>query len=283
MLTRSSDLFIVYEKIISNMKNNKSNKNVPALTRGIKVLELLAEEESELSLKSIAERLDIPTPSLWRILGVLREMGYLLFDEDKKTYRLGFKFLYLCNVFMSRMGFRSQARGYLKKLMELSGETAELSARVKDQLILIEQVEGPETVRLFSRIGSAYPYFHATAPGKVYLAHMTGEKLKRVMGRMGLPRITDYTITDFQDLENELKTVRKDGYAVDEQEMRMGVIRISAPVYDKRGRVVACLGVAAPSFRITSKNFENIGKWSKELAQELSAELKTHNATDWSV
>ena len=263
------------------MKNTNANKNVPALTRGLKVLELLAEEEPELSLKSIAERLDIPTPSLWRILGVLKEKGYLLFDEDKKTYRLGFKFLYLGNVFMSRMGFRSQARGYLKKLMELSGETAELSARVKDQLILIEQVEGPEAVRLFSRIGSAYPYFHATAPGKVYLAHMTGEKLKRVMDRMGLPRITDHTITDFQDLEEELKAVRKDGYAVDEQEMRMGVVRISAPVYDKKGRVVACLGVAAPSFRITTENHDKIGKWSRKLAQELSAELKTQAGTEW--
>ena len=263
------------------MKNNNSNKNVPALTRGLKVLELLAEEEPELSLKSIAERLNIPTPSLWRILGVLREKGYLLFDEDKKTYRLGFKFLYLGNVFMSRMGFRSQAREYLKKLMELTGETAELSARIKDQLILIDQVEGPDAVRLFSRIGSAYPYFHATAPGKVYLAYMTPEKLKRVMNRMGLPRITEHTITDFQVLEKELKELRKNGYAVDEQEMRMGVVRISAPVYDKNGKVVACLGVAAPSFRITFQNREKIGKRSRKLARELSAELQAQAGAEW--
>jgi DNA-binding IclR family transcriptional regulator len=179
------------------------------------------------------------------------------------------------------MGFRSQARGYLKKLMELTGETAELSARVKDQLILIEQVEGPEAVRLFSRIGSAYPYFHATAPGKVYLAHMTGEKLKRVMDRMGLPRITEHTITDFQVLEKELKAAKKNGYALDEQEMRMGVVRVSAPVYDKKGKVVACLGVAAPSFRITAQNRDKIGKWSKKLAQELSTELQAQTGGDW--
>ncbi len=251
------------------------------MTRGLKVLELLAEEESELSLKSIAERLRIPVPSLWRILGVLRENGYLLFDEDRRTYRLGFKFLYLGNVFMSRMGFRSQARGYLKKLTEWSGETAELSARVKDQLILIEQVEGPEAVRLFSRIGSAYPYFHATAPGKVYLAHMGKEKLKGVMDRLGLPRITDYTITDFQVLEKELKTVRGNGYASDDEEMRIGVVRISAPVYDKEGKVVACLGAAVPSFRMNARKRKMIGKWSKELAQELSTELQGQSSAEW--
>lgn len=255
------------------MKYNIKNQIAPALARGLKVLELLAQEESELSLKSISERLIIPTPSLWRILCVLRDNGYLLYDENKKTYRLGFKFLYLGNILLNRMGFRSQARGYLKQLVELTGETAELSTRVKDQLILIDQVEGPEAVRLFSRIGSAYPYFHATAPGKVYLTHITGEKLKRVMDRMGLPRITKHTITKFTELENELKSVKERGYGFDRQEMRIGVSRIASPVYDQMGNIMACLGVAGPSFRITIKNLEKIGKWTKDLAEKLSAEL----------
>ena len=128
---------------------------VPALARGLRVLELMAREESELTLKSIGERLVIPIPSLWRILSVLRENGYVIFDQEQKTYRLGFKFLYLGNILLNRMGFRSQARGYLKRMVELSGETAELSARVKDQLILIDEMEGPEAVRLFSRVHSA--------------------------------------------------------------------------------------------------------------------------------
>jgi DNA-binding IclR family transcriptional regulator len=255
------------------MKNISQTQMSPALSRGLKVLELLAQEESELSLKSISERLNIPTPSLWRILWILRDNGYLIFDQDKKTYRLGFKFLYLGNILLNRMGFRSQAREYLKQLVDLTGETAELSARVKDQLILIDQVEGPEAIRLFSRIGSAYPYFHATAPGKVYLAHMTGEKCKRVMDRMGLPKITRFTITNFTDLENVLKLVKEKGFGFDRQEMRIGVSRIAAPVYDQTGKIVACLGVAGPSFRITSKNYEKIGKWTKNLADQLSKEL----------
>jgi len=254
---------------------------VPALDRGLRVLELMAQEESELSLKSISERLVIPVPSLWRILSVLREKGYVIFDREQKTYRLGFKFLYLGNVLLNRMGFRSQARGYLKRMVEVSGETAELSARVKDQLVLIDEMEGPEAVRLFSRIGSAYPYFHATAPGKVYLAHMTREKLRRVMDRMGLPKITECTITDFEDLEKELNEFKKKGYAVDREEMRVGVCRIAAPVYDHKGVISACLGVAGPSFRITTDNSEKIGKWAKKLARQLSLELKDQSGAGW--
>jgi DNA-binding IclR family transcriptional regulator len=263
------------------MKSMPTNHYAPALARGLEVLELLAQEDTELSLTSISERLAIPTPSLWRILSVLRDRGYLLFDRDKKTYRLSFKFFYLSNMLLSGMGFRSQARGYLRQLVELSGETAELSARVKDQLVLIDQAEGPEAVRLFSRIGSAYPYFHATAPGKVYLAHMGGEKLKRVMERMGLPKITQYTITSLTALESELKSIRRRGYGFDHQEMRLGVSRIAAPVYDGSGNLAACLGCAGPSFRITSKNQGQMGVWTKELADQLSAELNNQTGTRW--
>jgi IclR family KDG regulon transcriptional repressor len=267
--------------IISHMKTQTANRKAPALERGLKVLELLAEETSELGLKSIAHTLNIPVPSLWRILGVLRENGYVLFDPGRKTYRLGFKFLYLGNIVLNRMGFRSQARGYLKQLVEQTGETAELSARVKDQLILIDQVEGPDAVRLFSRVGSAYPYFHATAPGKVYLAHIDRDKLQSVMTRMGLPKITEHTITRLDVLEDELKSVAQNGFASDTEEMRAGVCRVASPVYDKTDKVAACLGIAAPSFRIQKGDYERIGDIIKNLALELSAELKEQNAADW--
>ncbi|MBW1783945.1 MAG: IclR family transcriptional regulator [Deltaproteobacteria bacterium] len=263
------------------MKMLSANQKAPALERGLKVLELLADEGSELGLKSIAQKLNIPVPSLWRILGVLRENGYVLFDPDKKTYRLGFKFLYLGNVVLNRIGFRSQARGYLKRLVELTGETAELSARIKDQLILIEQVEGPEAVRLFSRVGSAYPYFHATAPGKVYLAHIDRDKLTRVMTRMGLPKITKHTVTRLDVLADELKLIAERGFASDTEEMREGVCRIASPVYDKTGKIVACLGIAAPAFRIKSRDYERIGNIIKDLAQELTDELHVQNGPDW--
>ena len=258
-----------------------TNQKAPALERGLRILELLAEDGTEMGLKSIAQKLDIPVPSLWRLLGVLRENGYVLFDPDRKTYRPGFKFLYLGNAVLNRMGFRSQARGYLKRLVKLTGETAELSARIKDQLILIEQVEGPEAVRLFSRVGSAYPYFHATAPGKVYLAHIDKAKLTRIMTRMGLPKITEHTVTRMDILVDELERIAQQGFASDTEEMREGVCRIASPVYDKTGKVAACLGIAAPAYRVSGQDYERIGDIIKGLAQELSLQLTQHNVPDW--
>lgn len=262
-------LYISYMKL---PVQNKAKSKAPALTRGLGILELLAEVENELNFKSIRDRLAIPGPSLWRLLEVLRQNDYVVYDPESRTYRLGFKFLYLGNVVLNRMGFRSQARGYLKKLVDLTGETAELSARVKDELILLDQVESPDAVRLFSRIGSSYPYFHATAPGKMYLAHMGEEKLQHVMNRIGLASITEYTHTDLGLLKKELEKIRDQGYAVDDQEMRLGVFRIASPVFDRKGRITACIGVAGPSFRLNKDKEKSIGAIVRDVAQELSGE-----------
>jgi DNA-binding IclR family transcriptional regulator len=249
------------------------DSQAPALTRGLKILELLAREEVELSFAAIKNALQIPAPSLWRLLNVLRESGYVIYDPARHTYRPGFMFLYMGNVLLHRIGFRSEAREHLKRLVELTGETAELSARVKDELVLLDQVESPDPVRLYSRIGSTYPYFHATAPGKVYLAHLSEEKLERVIDRIGLPSITEFTGTDLASLKEELKQIRADGYAVDNQEMRLGVFRIASPVFDQKGRIIACLGVAGPSFRLAKERERPMGMHVAQVAGELNREV----------
>ena len=244
-----------------------------ALERGLRIIELLAEEDTELTLKEIGRRLGIPSPSLWRLLSLLKERGYVIYDPDKRTYRLGFKFLYMGNVLLGGAGYRSQAREHLKELVALTGETAELSSRIKDQLVLIDQVEGPDAIRLFSRVGSAYPYFHATAPGKVYLAHLEKEKFYRVMEKMGLPAITPYTKTDIKELDRELDRVRERGFAVDHQELRVGVSRVAAPLYGKDRQVMACVGVAGPSFRLTPQKEEEVGRAVLMVAKRIMKEI----------
>ncbi|VBB46273.1 IclR helix-turn-helix domain protein [uncultured Desulfatiglans sp.] len=251
----------------------ENQRGAPALSRGLKILEVLAAADGELSFSSLKETSQVPGPSLWRLLHVLRDTGYVLYDPKNHTYRLGYKFLYMRNLLLDRIGFRSEARHYLRKLVDLTGETAEFSGRVKDELVLLDQDESPQAVRLFSRIGSTYPYFHATAPGKVYLAYMPEGRLESVIERIGLPAITEYTVTDFGVLKQQLAKVRAEGYAVDHQEMRLGVFRIASPVFGADGKVVACLGVAGPSFRLDDEKENFIGGAVKHVAEELSREV----------
>jgi len=252
-------------------KPSEPKSPVPSLTRALRVLDALTEDPVERSLSELSRELRIPSASLWRILKVLVDQAYIIFDKKRRTYRLGFKLMYMGNLMLNGSRFRSQGREYLRKLADRTGETAELDVRIRDQLVLIDQVTSPHAVYLYSHVGSAMPFFHATAPGKVYLAHTEPDKLRSVMGKLGFPRLTPRTIQDLDALEKELKTVRSDGYAIDREEMREGVGRVAAPVFDASGAISACLAVACPAFRLNDpKKREAYGCAVKEIAQEMT-------------
>jgi IclR family KDG regulon transcriptional repressor len=254
--------------------NREPRSRALSLSRGLDVIEILAKNREELSFNDILQEVRVPSSSLWRVLQVLRQRGYVHFDERRRTFRIGFQFLYMGNILMDGFGYRSLARDYLKKLAKESGETTELDVRIRDQLILIDQVEGPDAVRLYSHPGSVIPYFHATAPGKVYLAHMEEEKLRQGAKKLGLPRLTVHTIYLLEQLEKEIDEVKARGYAYDFEELREGVCRISAPIYDRENCVLGCFTIACPSFRLDKNGDrkDDLGLLVKRIAFEFSKE-----------
>jgi IclR family acetate operon transcriptional repressor len=179
--------------------------------------------------------------------------------------------MYMGNALFTGAHFRSQAREHLKKLAEATGETAELDVRIRDQLVLIDQVTGPSAVYLYSHPGSAIPYFHATAPGKIYLAHLEKEKVRNIMKNLGFPKLTPHTIQDLDQLEKEIEKVKIDGYAVDIEEMREGVGRVAAPVYDESNGIMACIAIVCPAFKLKEQNKTyEYGQCVKRIASDIS-------------
>ncbi|MFH1137295.1 MAG: IclR family transcriptional regulator [Pseudomonadota bacterium] len=254
------------------MKESDNSKSpAPALTRALAVLEALAQDPYEMNQAELAEKLDIPPASLWRILKVLTDGEYLILDRKRHTYRFGFKLMRLGSAMLNEGHFRSQGREFLRKLSDQTGETAELDVRIRDQLVLIDQVVGANAVYLYSHIGSTMPYFHATAPGKVFLSRMERTKLHRVMNKIGFPRLTPHTIQDLEALERELARVAAAGYAIDVEEMREGVGRAAAPVMDDHDRIVGVIAIACPAFRLREPGLAlEYGRLVKEAADEMS-------------
>ena len=251
------------------MKPRKS-VNAPAVDRALDIIELLAASERELALSEIVRRTGIPRQSLIRILNTLCNRGIVDRGEQRGFYGLGMKLLYLGNRLQDNILLRSIARPLMQELEEKTHKTVELSTLDQDQLVLIEQVEGTEGIRLYTHIGSAYPYFHAVAVGKIYLAHMEPEKRHKVLDKIGLPAVTEHTITDMNGLETELLKVRKDGYAFEDQELRKGVRRVVAPIYDFRNDLAGCIGIAATLFSLELEDREYLGSIVKEAANKIS-------------
>ncbi|MFH1627991.1 MAG: IclR family transcriptional regulator [Pseudomonadota bacterium] len=250
--------------------SEKKPAHAPAVDRALDVIELLAVCEKELHLSEILAKLTIPRQSLFRILTTLCDRGIVDRSGQRGFYRLGMKLLYLGNRLQDNIRLRSVARPFMQDLAEKTNKTVELSTLDRDQLVLIEQIEGTEGIRLYTRIGSAYPYFHAVAVGKIYLANMEAEKRHKVLSTIGLPVVTEHTITNMDQLEKELTGVAEKGYAFEDQELRNGVRRIVAPIYDYRDHLVGCVGIAATIFSFEMDDKENLGRQVVETASRIS-------------
>lgn len=255
--------------MVHNMEQKKSVRT-PAVDRALDVIELMASSKGDLPLSEIIKRVNIPRQSLIRILNTLCDRGIVDKTDQRGFYRLGMKLLYLGHRIQDKIVLRSVALPFMHELAEKTTKTIELSTLDRDQLILIEQVEGSEGVRLYSRIGSVYPYFHALAVGKIYLAHMDPEKRQKVLDKIGLPAVTEHTITEMSKLEEELLRVQEDGYAFEDQELRKGVRRVVAPICDFRNDLAGCIGIAATLFSFELEDRDRLGQMAVETASKIS-------------
>lgn len=250
--------------------SKKNPSHAPAVDRALDVIALLAGSENALPLSEMLTKLAIPRQSLIRILNTLCDRGVVDRTGQRGFYRLGMRLLYFGDRLQDMIRLRSIGRPLMEELAEKTHKTVELSTLDRNQLVLIEQIEGTEGIRLYTRIGNAYPYFHAVAVGKIYLAHMEVEKRQKVLATIGLPPVTEHTITDINQLEEELIGIREKGYAFEDQELRKGVRRIVAPIYDHRNHLVGCVGVAATIFSFEMDDRDSLGRQVVETANQIS-------------
>lgn len=255
------------------MTGNTRQNTVPAIHRAIDVLELISAAQREMSFSEIMETVDIPRQSLVRILNTLCNRGFLDKSSRRGLYRMGLKFLYLGHGLADKFELRAAAWDAMKALSQATGKTIELSTLDRDQLILLEQIRGSEEMSLYSRVGSVIPYLHSVSVGKVYLASMEREKRQRVLRKIGLPAVTPHTITDMARLEKEISETRNRGFGFEDQELREGVRRVAAPVFNAQSKILGCIGLAATIFSFDPTDVDYYGQMVREAAQRVSAGL----------
>ena len=254
-------------------KATKEKRAVPALERGLRILECLAESRSPLSFTDLQQQLAIPKASLVRLLMTLIENGYVMAIPEGRGYQLGMKILSLGSRLLDRLDIRMYARSFMQELMEQTGETIELSILDNGELLCIEKIEGSESIRLFTQIGSRYRTLHASAPGKVHLAYMPQQDFENFILENGLPRLTENTITDVNVLKLQLEQIRQIGVAFDDQERRLGVRRFASPIFDCNGKKIAAIDLAGPVFRLTLDRKQHFSELVKKTAQRISKQL----------
>ncbi len=254
------------------MKYEAPPYRVQVLDRAIAILELLADRSTALGLAEISRQLGLNKTTAHRLLSVLEHHRFVERNGADGHYSLGSKLFELGSRAVSRLDLLQRARPFLRRLVDETGETAHLAVLRQGEVLSLANVESPRTLRTPSTVGRRSPA-HCTSIGKAILAYRPEEDIDRIITTHGLRKFTERTITSAAALKRELRRVREQGYAVDDEEFENGLRCIGAPVRDYTGEVIGAVSVTGPAIRLTKERTPALARCVVTVAAELSAGL----------
>lgn len=245
---------------------------IRVLEKTFRILDLFDERGKELTAADIREQVGLNRATTFRILRQLEEAGYLDRSPESSKFRLGFKFFCLGSLVDGATEIRTVARPFLEELVKACDETVHLVVLKKGEALYLDKIEGNKAVRVVSRVGMKLPA-HCSGVGKVLLASLSDHQLKKVVKKRGLPRFTDNTITDLERLREELARVRNQGYAIDNEEIEIGLKCVAAPIRDGNGDVIAAISISGPRERFQGRDLDRLIAMVKQAAQRITDAL----------
>jgi len=242
---------------------------VPALVRGLGILEYLSTRPEGATVSDGATSMKLPKPSVFRMMVTLAELGYLQREADGSSYRLGRKLLSIGYSVVDQQGLLQKSVDILRQLREITGETATLSVLSGNEGIIVEQFPSNHAVKVIVQIGHRFP-LHTAAPGKALLAFLPEDEKNQVTDSLKYKKFTDTTITSKREFLEELARVKNSGVAFDRGEELEDLRCVAAPVLDHYGYPVAALCASGPSSRIKDSDLERFANVVAKQARLLS-------------
>jgi len=210
---------------------------------------------------------------------VLEQQKYIEKNPSDGRYRLGLKLFELGRKAVSRFDLREKSRPFLERLVFETGETVHLCILDGAEVVYMDKVEPERSVRMASRIGSRTPAY-CTSVGKAIMAYLSAPQVENILRVHGLKPRTQHTIHSVIEMKNELKKVREQGFAVDNEENEEGVRCVGCVVRGATGEPVAAISVSGPAFRVAANKLADLARPVKTAAIELSMELGFHKELD---
>lgn len=230
------------------MSKVKSEYVLPPVAKALDVLGAFDYEHQELGVTELAHKLSLHKNNVFRILATLETRGYVEQDKKTRNYRLGLKTFEVASIFLHHLGIRRQARPILEELVRRCNETAYLAVLDGPEVVYISMFETAHPVKVVPRLGHRLPAY-CTASGESQLAFESQDRLDEIFRDYPFERLTENTITRYEDLLVHLKEIAGKGYAVDNEEWEYGVRCVAAPVRDYTHRVVAAVVLSGPTPR----------------------------------
>src|ERR1700704_1765120 len=246
--------------------------NVQSVDRALLIIETLSEDDEGYRLTDLAVRTGLSPSTVHRLLTALESRRFVQFDRTELKWHVGARSFTVGATFARRRNFSAQAVPYLRKLRDVTRETANLAVVDDEFIVVLTRMESREIMRSLTKVGGRVAMV-ASGVGKAVLATWSDEDVNAIIRHHGMPRMTEKSIVRPSDLFKELGKVRRQGYAIDDEEACMGLRCIAAVVYNDCSESLAAISVSGMTSRLTDDRLPALGETVREVAAELTAAL----------
>jgi len=245
---------------------------VQSVDRALQIIETLAEDDEGYRLSDLAVRTGLSTSTAHRLLTTLEKRRFVQFDPTCSKWHVGAQSFAVGATFTRRRNVVAQAVPYLRKLRDRTRETANLAVVDDEAIMVLTRVESREIMRSLTKLGGRVAMV-ASGVGKAVLATYSDAEVGAIIRHHGMPRLTEKSIVRPGDLFKDLAAIRRQGYAVDNEEACMGLRCIAAVVYNDCSEPLAAISVSGMTSRVSDDRLPELGRAVREVAAELTAAL----------
>jgi IclR family acetate operon transcriptional repressor len=245
---------------------------VQSVDRALQIIETLAEDDEGYRLSDLAVRTGLSTSTAHRLLTTLEKRRFVQFDRTESKWHVGAQSFAVGATFTRRRNFVAQAVPYLRRLRDQTRETANLAVVDDESIIVLTRVESREIMRSLTKVGGRVAMV-ASGVGKAVLATYADDDVSAIICHHGMPRLTEKSIVRPGELFRQLETIRRQGFAVDDEEACMGLRCVAAVIFNDCGEALAAISVSGMTSRVTEERLPLLGRLVRDVATELTLAL----------
>ncbi len=245
---------------------------ITTLAKAMLILDCFSQENTELGVRETARLVGLSSSAAGRLMTSMRDLGLLVQNPRTRLYSMGTRVLAWAGTYLAASDIATTAHPFLQEIHQSTLETVSLYVLEGNERVCIERLDSPQSVRFVVRVGKRLPLY-AGASGKVMLAFVPQHLCRQILKSTRLEKLTESTIVDAKEIENELRLIRQRGYAVSKGEWTPGATGIAAPIFDRSNELMGALNLSGPSQRFTDEVISQYAVQVCQVAAQISKAL----------
>jgi IclR family KDG regulon transcriptional repressor len=247
-----------------------------SVLKAIGLLNYFSQEKPSWGVRELATATGANQSTTYRLMASLASQGILQQNPETEKYHLGLKLFELGNRVNIKTSLVNITHPCLQKVTEEIKETVHLGVLQAYEVLMVDKIASPMGLQLKSSVGMYSPAY-CTGIGKMLLAYLSDREIKAYLKHIPLVKRTSFTIASKSKLKKELKKIKEQSFAIDRQELELGLICVAVPVFNAEGKLIAAMSAAGPADRFREEAIEDYVAILTSGAREIQEQIGTFN------